>query len=240
MTEFRFPNETDDYRARRDELLDMEVALRAQTEAVAQARRELPLGGRLEEDYVFERVGDDGQVESVPFAALFGDHDQLLIYTMMFGSDWDAPCPSCTSLVDVFNANHFPVAHQRAFAVVAAARPEQCHDWGKRRGWTRIPLYSAAKGTYILDYKGHPDVEDPALASMMNVFKKTDDGIFHTWGSELVNRPMENGHPRHVDVVWPLWNLLDMTPGGRGVRSTPAQDFKHEYFTENVFREEGE
>jgi predicted dithiol-disulfide oxidoreductase (DUF899 family) len=48
MAGFRFPNESDDYRARRDELLEMEKDLRARMEAVAQRRRELPVGGRLQ------------------------------------------------------------------------------------------------------------------------------------------------------------------------------------------------
>ena len=49
----------------------------------------------------------------------------------------------------------------------------------------------------------------------MNVFQRRDGVIHHFWASELlwVSR---NGHPRHVDMIWPLWNLLDMTPAGRG------------------------
>ena len=96
MSAFRFPNESDEYRACRDELLDLEVDLRAQIEAVAGKRRELPLGGRLAQDYRFAREDGDGDVREVPFAELFGRHSTLLLYTMMFGPEWDAPCPSCT------------------------------------------------------------------------------------------------------------------------------------------------
>ena len=110
MTGFRFPNETDDYRSRRNELLELEKGLRDQIAVVAEKRRELPLGGRLKEDYRFEQMGPDGTLREVAFAQLFGQHDSLLIYSMMFGPDWDAPCPSCTSLVDGFNANYDPVS----------------------------------------------------------------------------------------------------------------------------------
>ena len=110
MAGYRFPNESDDYRARRDELLELEKDLRAAVKSVAQRRRELPLGGRLKEDYRFERVGADGEVHEVAFEELFGEHRSLLLYSMMFGPDWDAPCPSCTSLVDAFNANYHPVS----------------------------------------------------------------------------------------------------------------------------------
>lgn len=234
MAQFRFPNESDAYRARRDELLEMEKDLRARVDAVAAKRRELPLGGRLKEDYRFERIGEDGKVQEVAFQELFGERRSLLLYSMMFGPDWDAPCPSCTSLVDAFNANYHPVSRHAAMAVVGAARPHQLRDWAKRRGWT-LPLCSAGKGSYLLDYFPQEEASDPALVSMMNVFRKTPEGVFHTWGSELVNHPKENGHPCHVDTVWPFWNLLDMTPEGRGDASIPIQDYEHAYFTRHVY-----
>jgi predicted dithiol-disulfide oxidoreductase (DUF899 family) len=53
----RFPGESRDYRAARERLLDQEVELRRSMEAVAAARRELPPGGRVPEDYVFEAAG---------------------------------------------------------------------------------------------------------------------------------------------------------------------------------------
>ncbi len=232
MSAFRFPNESDEYRAQRDALLDSEVALRAQGEAVAEQRRALPLGGRLGDDYVFQQ-SDGGTVREVPFATLFGKHETLLLYTMMFGAKWDAPCPSCTSIVDAMNVAWYAVEQNSAIAVVSAAGAEQLAAWAKRRGWT-IPLFSAGDSSYILDYVGHPEVEDPAMASIMNVFAKTEDGVFHTWGSELLRRPMDNGHPRHVDSFWPMWNLLDLTPGGRGDAIIPRQDFEHHYFTRHV------
>jgi predicted dithiol-disulfide oxidoreductase (DUF899 family) len=234
MAGYRFPNESDEYRARRNELLEMEKDLRAQVDAVAKRRRALPLGGRLKEDYRFEHVGDDGEVEEVAFGELFGEHHSLLLYTMMFGPDWDAACPSCTSLVDGFNASYYPVSRRCAMAVVTAARARQCRDWAEFRGWTSIPLYSAGKSSYVLDYFAREGADDAALVSMMNVFHKTPDGIFHTWGSELVSHPQENGHPCHVDIVWPYWNLLDMTPEGRGEGSVPIQNYEHAYFTKHV------
>ncbi len=96
-------------------------------------------------------------------------------------------------------------------------------------------LYSACKGSYILDYFAREGASDPALVSMMNVFRKTPEGIFHTWGSELVSHPKENGHPCHVDMVWPFWNLLDMTSDGRGELSIPIQNYEHAYFSEHVY-----
>jgi len=236
---YRFPNENDEYRARRDELLEREKDLRALAEEVAQKRRELPLGGRLKEAYRFERIGAGGELEQVEFEQLFGGHRSLLLYTMMFGRDWDAACPSCTSLVDGFNANYFPVSRHCAMAVVAAATARQLRDWARFRRWGAIPLLSAGQSSYILDYFAREGADDPSVVSMMNVFRKTPDGIFHTWGSEIVSHPMENGHPRHVDSVWLYWNLLDLTPDGRGEGSVPIQDYEHAYFSEHILGDEG-
>ncbi|MDA1264800.1 MAG: DUF899 family protein [Planctomycetota bacterium] len=228
---FRFPNESDEYRTGRDALLDAEVELRAHSEAVAQQRRALPLGGKLGGDYRFEQVRA-GEVSQVPFAELFGEHEHLLLYTMMFGREWDAPCPSCTSFVDGMNSNWYAVDETTAIAVVADAGPQQLLAWAEKRGWT-IPLFSGGETSFILDYAGF-DATDPAMCSILNAFRRTDDGVYHTWGSELLGRPMESGHPRHVDPIWPMWNLLDASAGGRGDAIVPRQDFEHRYFSKVV------
>jgi Bacterial protein of unknown function (DUF899) len=49
MEHLHYPNESDEYRAARNALLDDEIALRAQIEAVAAKRRALPLGGEVPE-----------------------------------------------------------------------------------------------------------------------------------------------------------------------------------------------
>jgi predicted dithiol-disulfide oxidoreductase (DUF899 family) len=43
------------------------------------------------------------------------------------------------------------------------------------------------------------------------------DGFRHRWATELMFAPREEGEePRHLDLIWPIWNVLDMTPGGCG------------------------
>ena len=56
-----FPNESSEYRQARDALLQQEIALRRQMEAVAASRRALPPGGNVPEDYVFDGLGADGK-----------------------------------------------------------------------------------------------------------------------------------------------------------------------------------
>ena len=62
-----------------------------------------------------------------------------------------------------------------------------------------------------------PKTNEQSQTPAINVFRKTDEGIFHTWGSEMIFIPSPDGmHPRHVDTIWPLWNVFDLTPDGRG------------------------
>src|SRR5262249_10814320 len=100
MEHLRYPNESAEYRAARNALLEDEIALRAQIEAVAAQRRALPLGGKVPEDYVFERSGRTSMPEKVRMSELFGPHDTLILYSFMYGPERDLPCTGCTHLLD--------------------------------------------------------------------------------------------------------------------------------------------
>ena len=100
MEHLRYPNESTEYRASRNALLNDEIALRAQIEAVAAKRRALPLGGEVPEDYVFERIGKNARPEKVKMSELFGPHKTLILYSFMYGPERDLPCPGCTHLLD--------------------------------------------------------------------------------------------------------------------------------------------
>src|SRR5688500_12550011 len=102
MGELRYPNERRECRDARDSLLKHEQELVDKVTSVAASRRKLPLGGRLKEDYVFQWANDGKVGERAKFSDLFGDHNTLLLYSWMYGPNWDHPCPSCTSLMDGF------------------------------------------------------------------------------------------------------------------------------------------
>jgi predicted dithiol-disulfide oxidoreductase (DUF899 family) len=57
---------------------------------------------------------------------------------------------------------------------------------------------------------------------VLNVFVRRDDGIHHTYATELIWAPSDPGQdPRHADAIWPLWNVFDYTPDGRGTTGIP-------------------
>ena len=60
----------------------------------------------------------------------------------------------------------------------------------------------------------------------INVFRKTGEGIFHSYDAELFHVAPEPGqHPRHADLIWPLWNVFDLTPEGRGTEWFPKVSY---------------
>src|SRR5436305_3004437 len=84
----KYPGESAEYRAARDRLLEQEIELRRAMEAVAVARRGLPPGGVVPEDYVFQGAGEDGDSTDVRLSELFAPgRDSLAIYSFMFPRD---------------------------------------------------------------------------------------------------------------------------------------------------------
>lgn len=208
----RYPGESDNYRTARNELLDAEISLRRQVEQVAEMRRQLPLGGAVREDYVFE----DATGQSVRLSSLFETgKDTLVVYSFMFAPDAAAPCPMCTAFLDGLDGNARHLSKRVNLAVVAKAPAARLNEWALSRGWQNLKLISSNENSFNADY--FAETPDGAQWPLLNVFRKTADGIFHTYATELFFAPAEDGqNNRHVDMLWPLWNVLDLTPAGRG------------------------
>jgi predicted dithiol-disulfide oxidoreductase (DUF899 family) len=229
------PGESQEYRAARDRLLEREIELRRAMEAVAALRRDLPPGGEVKLDYVFEREGPDGAPAEVRLSELFAPgKDSLLIYSFMFPRDPDdptpgprggetaqlplaeGPCPSCTALLDQLDGAVDHAGQHLNFAVVAKAPLARVVTFGRERGWHRLRLLSSAANTYNADY--FAETPDGAQRPMLTVFHRDRDVIRHFWSSELLYAPSDPGEePRHVGTLEPLWNLFDLTPEGRPV-----------------------
>ena len=218
------PNESRGYRAARDALLKDERELIDKVKSVAARRRTLPVGGELKEDYVFQWAVDGKVGQNVKFSELSGDKNTLLLYSFMFGPNWDHPCPSCTSLVDGFDRTWYSVNQQAAFVAIAKAPADRINAWARTRGWSQIPLVSGSGATYQADYKCQEDTDDMQLP-VLHVFTRRNGRIFHFWGTETM--------ANHVDTVWPYWNLLDFTPEGRPNLETPPQNFRSRFLEEH-------
>ena len=205
-----FPNESTAYRSARDKLLQAETDLRRQIEKVAAQRRALPPGGEVPEDYVFQ--GENGNVK---LSELFTKGNILVAYSFMYGPKMEKACPMCTSIIDGLDGNAIHIAQRANLVVIAKSPLERILAFARERGWTNLRLLSSAGNSYNRDYHGE-DAEGRQWP-MLNVFQKTGKKVSHTWGSELLDAKEEPGqNARHVDLMWPLWNVLDFTPEGRG------------------------
>jgi predicted dithiol-disulfide oxidoreductase (DUF899 family) len=228
-----FPGESAEYRAARDRLLEQEIELRRAMEAVAAARRELPPGGPIPEDYVFQGTGADGTPTDVRLSELFAPgKDSLVIYSMMFprysgderpgpkGGQMavlplaEGPCPSCTAFLDQLDGAAEHATQRVNFMVVAKSPLQRILAFAKDRGWRRLRLLSSAGNSYNRDYLG--ETPDGHQMPMLNVFHRDGETIRHFRGSELLYAPTDPGqYPRHNGTLEPLWNLFDLIPEER-------------------------
>jgi predicted dithiol-disulfide oxidoreductase (DUF899 family) len=218
MGSVRFPNESPEYRVARDALTQAETELTRRIEEVAAQRRQLPPGGAIPEDYVFSEgpaeMSNDGPLRQVRLSELFGGHDTLLLYSFMFSPDMSRPCRMCTSLLDGLDGAAPDLAERAGFAVVGKSPVDRLRSYARERGWVNLRLVSSAGTTYNRDYHGENENENEQL-SRMNVFTRRGGVIRHLYATE--QSPATPGwDDRHVDLIWPLWNLLDLTPEGRG------------------------
>jgi predicted dithiol-disulfide oxidoreductase (DUF899 family) len=229
----RFPGESAEYRAARERLLEQEIALRRALEDVAAARRDLPLGGVVPEDYVFEGAGADGVPTNVRLSELFAPgKDSLIVYSFMFPRDpgdtrpgpatgasarlplEEGPCPSCVGLLDQLEGAAEHAAQHVNFVVVAKAPLQRVVTFARERGWRRLRLASSEHNDYNRDY--HGENSDGAQRPMLNVFHRDGETIRHHWASELFYAPTDPGQdPRHIGTLEPVWNLFDLTREGR-------------------------
>ncbi len=230
-----FPNESAEYRGARNKLLQRELALRREMEAVAREIRLLPPGGAVPEDYEFDHIDAKGKPAKVRLSEFFRPGtDTLILYHYMFPrhrSDErpgpssgpmaqlpldDGPCPSCTALLDNWEG---AVPHVEGLganiAAVAQAPIERVATFAAYRGWRHLKLISAANNSFKRDYHGEDD--EGQQVPIFTVFHKDADGVVRlSWASELLFLPTDAGQdPRHVGTVEPMWTLFDLTPGGR-------------------------
>ncbi len=213
-----FPNESPEYRRARNALLTEEIELRRHIERVAALRRALPLGGKVPGDYTFE--GEQGPIR---LSDLFADKKTLVVYSMMFGPQREHACPMCTAMLTSWDGTARNVRERIAIAVTARSPIGRFLDFKKERGWRNLPIYSDTKGDYTRTYVNAEDGDVPAL----NVFTRENGSIYHFWAGEMNNEMADPGQDgRGAPDADPLWNILDMTPEGRGGNWYPKLDYQ--------------
>ena len=217
MRHTRLANESADYLAQREQLRLAEIDLTYQRERVAELRRHLPAGATVQ-DYVFEEGprdldAGDAPVQTVRLSQLFSAPNRaLVIYQLMYGKLQTTPCPMCTMWIDGFNGVAQHLAQNVDFVIAAAAEPAALRAHARNRGWRNLRLLSCGDSTFKYDL-GSEDKEGNQ-DSTISVFTRDDSGaIRHFYSAHP--RMAEEFDQRGIDLLSPVWNMLDLTPYGR-------------------------
>ncbi|KXU84019.1 thioredoxin [Paraburkholderia monticola] len=225
--------------AARRTLLDAEKAYTRHGDELAQQRQALPWV-RVDKTYRFET--DEG---SASLADLFKGRSQLLVYHFMFGPDYKAGCPSCSSIADGFAGFAVHLAnHDVMLMAVSRAPLEKLQTYKRRMGWT-FPWASSANGEFNLDFNVSFTEEQQREGSIEYNYERSGHAMDMTPAPEPVvqfaatcgtdaatytrDRPgmsafvLEDGviyhtystYARGVDGLWGMYQWLDRAPKGR-------------------------
>jgi predicted dithiol-disulfide oxidoreductase (DUF899 family) len=136
----------DEWLTARMKLLDAEKELTRHSDEVARLRREMPWV-LIDKPYQFDT--EEGKQSLIQ---LFSGRSQLLIYHFMFGPDYEAGCPSCSSIADGFNGIAVHLAnHDVMLWAVSRAPLEKLHAYKRRMGWT-FPWASSYNSDFNFDF----------------------------------------------------------------------------------------
>ena len=199
-------------------LLAEEKEFTRRRDALNASRRRLPMV-RIDKEYEFE--GPDGRVT---LAGLFGAARQLIIQHVMFGPDWDQPCPGCSAGIVEIAPGVLDHLRTRGtvFALASRAPYDKIAAAAKERDWF-VPWYStygsdfnydyqvtldADRGQDHYNYRAEPDLlggERSAEMPGVSCFLREGEEIFHTYSA----------FARGTDVLGGAYSWLDLTALGR-------------------------
>jgi predicted dithiol-disulfide oxidoreductase (DUF899 family) len=210
------------WRQARLELLAAEKELTRRNDELTRQRQQLPWV-RVEAVYRFS-AADGGEV-ALP--DLFGGRSQLLIYHFMFGPDWEAGCPMCSSLADGFDGIRVHLEHHDvALVAVSRAPADKLAAYRNRMGWS-FPWMSSSGTSFNVDFGVSYTAESvaggaehnfaplpaalldpghlPAEAQGLSAFALEDGIVYHTYSA----------YARGCEPLWGMWQWLDRAPAGR-------------------------
>jgi predicted dithiol-disulfide oxidoreductase (DUF899 family) len=132
--------------AARLQLLQAEKEHTRRADELARRRRELPWV-LIDKQYRFQTAAGDASL-----AQLFGGRSQLLVYHFMFGPDYTAGCPSCSSIADGFDGFAVHLAnHDVTLLAVSRAPLPKLEAYRRRMGWG-FPWVSSGATDFNADF----------------------------------------------------------------------------------------
>jgi predicted dithiol-disulfide oxidoreductase (DUF899 family) len=225
MTEHRIGTQ-EEWQAERDELLRQEKELTRRGDELARKRRELPWVA-VEKDYRFQT--EDG---TKTLAELFDGRSQLLVYHFMFGPDYTAGCPVCSSITDSL-APQVPHLNARDTTLLLTSRAplEKLIGYRERMGWS-IPWVSSGETDFNRDLgflytreelKSFLEGDIPVTVEQNAKMCGTDAAGYVSQGPGLSAYTLSDGTvyrtyvttARGLEFAMAYYGLLDRTARGR-------------------------
>ncbi len=205
---------SDEYVGARMELAKAERELRDRVEEIAAARRALPPGAAVD-DYLFAEgprdLGRAGPTRTCLLSELFGEKDTLVVYHLMYHPDDDEACPMCSMWVDGFHGVAHHLGQHTAFVVVGKAPLPKLRSWALRRGWDGLRILSCHGTSFNTDMQAeHPNGDQ---RPMISTFVRDGVQVRHFYS---LPANFHDDLERGIDLLSPVWNMLDLLPGGRG------------------------
>lgn len=215
----------EEYRAAREDLLGREKELTRMSDELARQRGELPWVA-VEKGYTFQTA--DGPKS---LSELFDGRSQLLVYHFMFGPDWEAGCPVCSSIADSFNGvlEHLK-ASDLTMICVSRAPIEKLLAYRERMGWS-FNWASSYETDFNWDFQHSSTREEvsqwadqvPPFVSRLASACGTDVTGYFTEGPGLTSFARSNEDvyltyetvARGLEVVMTYYGILDRAPRGR-------------------------
>jgi predicted dithiol-disulfide oxidoreductase (DUF899 family) len=217
----------EEWQAARDELLAEEKELTRRGDELAEKRRELPWVP-VEKDYRFETAGGTKSL-----AELFDGRSQLMIYHFMFGPEWTAGCPVCSSIADNFNAN-VPHLRARDVTMICSSRAplDTLQGYKDRMGWgfdwvsTVGPDFHRDTGFLYTEEELRPFLEGgdiPPTVEQNAEMCGTDVAGYVAEGPGMSVYALSDGEAyrtyvstaRGLEIAMGYYGMLDRTPTGR-------------------------
>jgi len=220
------------------ELLKEEKELTRRSDELAQRRQALPWV-KVDKTYQF-----DTEEGPATLADLFRGRSQLLIYHFMFGPDYNAGCPSCSSIADGFDGSVVHLAnHDVTLMAVSRAPLAKLQAFKKRMGWgfawassggtdfnddynVRITEEQQRKGGVEYNYRRESAwLQRNSEGPVAEIAAQTGTDV----ATYVRERPGLSGfvrdggaiyhaystYARGVDGIWGMYQLLDRAPRGR-------------------------
>ena len=215
-----FAGETTAYAQARQALLAAEIEVRRHLTRLADQRRALPPGPLVETDYRFS----DENGAKVGLAELFGEHDTLVTYFWMYGPERARPCPMCTNWLGGVNGNARDIEQRASLRIIGRSPVERQKAFALERGWRDLVFVQSIGDDYAHD-RGTLDEHGQEWPGFV-VYYKDGAGVRVFYAAEMPAGSADSGQdPRGAVDIAPLWNLLDMTPAGRGTDWYPKLSY---------------